>query len=280
VIAAIALTLSGVALSGRVITSLTALFATTYGRVLLIKIVVVVVAFAVGAAGRLRRFESGWRPRLVAEAFLGAALVLSGSVLSVSEPALGAQYSPLEAKQVRPPVSEQPNDLVLRISLDPGRPGPNAVSVEVLNTRRPVPAKTSGVEAVITPVGAKPIVLSATVPSDGNRYDLGSALLTSPGDATVTATVRRPGFPDTVVSAPFAIEPLPIPRHDTIISSRELRPWTDLLAVIALALAGVVIGARVSRRRREPDSTPAHTATGEGPADPVTEVRHPQSALR
>jgi len=192
---------TGVYLTSEVIGSVDAALLTTYGRVLLLKIVVAVLggALALVTHLRLRRRNPKALPRRAVAIEAGAAVVALGLValLTSGQPALEPQFvsSPVAvpSQVVDGPVA----DLQESVSISPNRPGANVVMVSVYDTRRPSPGPVR--EVVVSLVGdsghpGRP--LSAEPLSDG-RWSLSTQVAGS-GPVSVHVLVRRAGLPDAV----------------------------------------------------------------------------------
>ena len=105
-----------------------------YGRAMILKVVVVVAALAIGGfnfldGGRNRRWLGGLRPRLFAEAGLGVAVLVVTALLSTT--------SPLADRGV--PLAQVPSELgevqqAIGLSVVPGRPGVDQLAVDIRGT--------------------------------------------------------------------------------------------------------------------------------------------------
>lgn len=150
-VSAFAVAVSGLYSAGREVASVDALLTTFYGRTLIAKSGVVVVALALGAVnffllrliarGRLRRFP--WQA-IVAEAFAGALVLLAAGVLTASAPARGAQFAP-PRPVVSQTIARQVGDLVVTATVRPNRPGTNVVELVAVSTQRPAPGPIESV---------------------------------------------------------------------------------------------------------------------------------------
>ena len=261
-----ALVITGLLLSGRGVASLSALLTTWYGGILLAKLAFVAAAAFVG----LRHAGAAQRPATVAEhvadpmpdplrrrgprveAALALVIVIAGGALSATPPANGPQFQPAPAP-TPPPVAQQLDDLTVKLSMRPNRPGPNLVSALIVSTRRPPPGPIGGVHLTLTPsAGGTPIVLDAQAPA-GGTFDFGTVELPSAGTFSATLVIDRTAL--AVPPATFAlhVDPIPVPRARRVVSDAPLRRVTDLAAAVLLvgAAGWMLLAAR--RRRRHVD---------------------------
>jgi copper transport protein len=238
---------SGLLLSSRVVATVTALFATAYGRAVVAKMLVLLLLAVVGAFGA-RRVARGGVPRVVPVeiALVVVALLLAG-FLSGSAPALGARFEPLPA-EVPQIVTHDAADLTVSTLLEPARPGPNLVRVSVLQTRRPAPGPVDHVTVTVARADGTIIAERDGTPGANGVLEWADVALEAPGSYQVRVNIDRPasGVPDLVGS--WTVDPTPVPRASVVVSDRR---WS----VIALPLAGgwiaaVAAGGWMVRRRR------------------------------
>jgi hypothetical protein len=276
-------TVTGIALSGRSVASLDALLLSTYGRLLLAKFGLVLVALAVATLVRraLRRRDVRTPLlRLEALALLGVVGV-AGAVAS-SRPALGTEWIP--RSQIQPIASAQVEDVVQSLDVEPNLPGRNFLTVDAYQTRRPAPAQIQRVS--VTVQGTAGATTSILRPEGNGRWVLATDAIDRPGAWRISVRVDRPGVPPTTAAYDWTVADPQARLAAPVVSSAGLRPGTDLAAVIgatAIGLAGV--HALVRRRRTRRDAlgsldTPAPGASpsGAGPAsapDDTDEVRQP-----
>jgi copper transport protein len=143
-----------------------------YGRALIIKLVVVGAAFAVGAfnyfdGGRNLRWFGGFRPRVVAEASLALGVLAATALLSTTAPGatrgIPLQPRPSATGEVLP---------FLALSIAPGRPGINQLAVDISGNIGDLPLDLvlsnteTGNETRISLAGAQP----GTVPIDHTAH--------------------------------------------------------------------------------------------------------------
>jgi copper transport protein len=268
-LAVVASAASGLALASRLIASADALLFTSYGEVLVVKVVLAGGAALIGLANaatlhrwgtgilRLSSLSPGQRLRLVAlEAGTAAAVIGLAAVLSTLPPANGPEFRALSADAPPPPFGGRADDLLVTASLRPGREGLNFVTLGVHDTRRPAPAT---IERVIVRVaradGSRDAWVTATaIRTDDGGFEVAGLDLPSAGSWRMEIEVERPGMPAARASTTWPVAP-PAPsvaRRPTIVSDAPLGP---ILAVFALLAggggAGVVgvIARRTSPRR-------------------------------
>jgi copper transport protein len=264
---AVALTVaSGFAMSGREVTSLTALFSTQFGTVLLFKLGVLAVVLALAARhGRALARGRVPAPRsLIAETTLLTVLIGAGSVLAGGQPAVGSRFDPPE---VASPSTQtiQVDDLLVKFALRPNRPGRNLLDVAVLETRRPSLGVISDVSVKITIADGTTIQRHSRPATDGT-VPLEAVDLASPGPLVADVTIDRPAAP--IGGAHFAVtvDHIPTPRAPSVVSDRGLQPYakTAALAVMALALLALLMMARRRRRSHVAEAPPAVVPIGPG----------------
>ena len=249
---------TGVYLSSDTVVSVDAAVLTTYGRTLILKVLLVAVAGALGVwhHRRVRGPHDLDPPRrtVLAEAGVLVAVVglagLLASTATATDPAFARQASVSVA-----PVSRQVADLQLAAGLSPNRRGDALAVVDVFDTRRPAPGPVVGVDVRL----------------GGGRYvaaeRLGDGRWSAPvridaaGPTTITVTVLRAGLPSTTTDFRWTV-PGAHPSRSVLISHTPVRP---LLRWSAAALAGALLtGWTVAVRRgrarrpgRVPDPRPS-----------------------
>jgi copper transport protein len=251
---------TGLLLAGSQVATVTALLATTYGTVLVAK---VVLLLGLGGLG-LRHARMGDRrgaagtatpqrlPRtLPVEAAGAVGVVLLASFLGASSPPRGAEFQP--APPATPTaLTRTVDDLVVGVSIKPNRPGRNLLALDVLQTRFPAPAPVQAVSVQVgTPRGD---VVLATRPA-GTHYDAGALDLAAPGALALRVTVQRPGLPAVELALPWVVDAPPPARHPTVVSDAPLALPAEVLAGAVAALGGGMALVAAVRRRRS--RTPA-----------------------
>lgn len=257
---------TGLLLAGTDVATVDALLVSTYGRVLLVKLGLVALAFSAAAATalsvrpqivprRAARLVGSLRLRvlLTIEALAAVAVLLAAAALGSATPAVGPSWS--AAPQVKPLVSGTVSDLVETVQVAPNRPGRNFVTVDVFDSRRPTPAPIGSVQVLLTgPRGGTSTAVATA--QGGGRWLLPTEAMTDAGTWQVSVLVSRPGFPvaaqrySWVVADPFSS------RHPVVVSDRRLAPiltWAaGGVAVLCLLVGGGFAAAQLrgSRRRR------------------------------
>ncbi|MDQ6741734.1 MAG: copper resistance protein CopC/CopD [Candidatus Dormibacteraeota bacterium] len=254
---------TGLLLSGSQVASITALLSTSYGLVLIAK----VAATAAVAAVALRHALFTWRglgsarlrqrpPRgLLATVGLeggGAlAVLLLAAVLGSSAPARGPQFDPVSPEPPATLVTQQSGELLSSVSVKPNRLGPNLLSVQVVDSRRPPLAPIGGVTVLLRHPGSTGRTETLATTRTGSRFDAGTVNLTA-GDIDVAVAVHRPGLSDTVIEVPWRVNGPEVKRAPVVISAAPLAPTVNLAAiVVALTAAAVLLAALLRHRLAE-----------------------------
>ena len=266
---------TGIALAARSVASVDAALMSTYGRELLVKVVLVVVAVLLAVRtrswlGRLRSEAeppSGSelrRPLAVEVGVLVAVLALAASLAS-SRPALGTEWDP--ASDVQPLASGQVEDLVETVTVSPNRPGRNFVTVDVFETRRPSPGPVQQVLLTARrPDGsAQQVVLQ---PKGEGRWLAATDVLNVAGGWQLQVVAKRPDLPDASADYAWVVADPTARLKAPVVSSAPVRGVLDALA---LTLGAVILLTSLGLwwRRRRPRSGPPDgddTAPGGRPA--------------
>lgn len=256
---------TGVYLASDVVGSVDAAVTTFYGRALLVKLVLALVAGALGLshAVRLRRSRSAGTPRrtLAFEATAAAAILLLAGVLTSSQPATEPQFVQQSAAPTVPVVDGQAMDLQETLALRPNLPGRNVALVGVFDTRRPAPAALSAVDVtLLSPTGGVPVTVAAEKLADG-RWSAPVAL-SSTGALKVLITVHRPGMRDATATYRWTVgeaAATAAPARATV-SRQPVGPLLRAVAAWLLALLAGAAAAMLWRRRRTLRSAPAVAA--------------------
>ena len=237
---------TGLLLSGRMVLTVTALLSTTYGKVVIGKVVALVMLAALGGFAA-RRVVRGAAPAVSLELAVGAIAVVLASLLASSVPARGERFTPLPvaAPQV---VTGDVLDLTVSASIQPARPGANLVQLRVLDTRRPAPGQIDGIELRLTRSDGT-VVAQRAGALQGGVVEWADVSIAGPGTYTVDVAVTRPAVPVPVFTSKLVVEAAPVTRADTVLSDRS---WAPLALVGAgLWLAVVVAGRVLVRGRRQ-----------------------------
>lgn len=235
---------TGVWLASGTVVSLDAVVATTYGRALVLKVLLVAVVALLALVNhrRLRGRGDLDLPRRGVGLEAGAiVLVLAVTgVLSSAQPATQPRFlAPPSA--TRGPVSGRVADLQQTVDVRPNLPGPNVVSIGLFDTRRPSPGPVTAVR--VTLPGQDPV---AAAPLGGGRWSADLPELDA-GTTSVVVTVVRDGLPTTSSRVPWVVA-TGVP-HRVAVSDTPVRGPLQLLAAL-LAVLAVASGVLATRRRR------------------------------
>jgi copper transport protein len=254
------LVLTGLLAAGGQVASIDALLETDYGRTLLIKTGLVVLAASLGLGNAMLLRRGGWPRLLRLEAGAGLGVLLAAAVLAASPPANGPEFAPPRAVAAATVVREA-GDLVVSATLRPNRPGANVLTVLTASSRRPPPASVRGVSVRLQPRARGGRSLTADLAPVGAGRFAGGADLPAEGPWRATVLVER-GGKRTGVSFGWSVDRAD-PARPVVHSARRLAPLLDR-AALALALALAILGVagllRRRRRRGRPDEVQAQDA--------------------
>ena len=238
--------------AGREVESVGDLGTTSYGRTLLIKsaLLVLMAGFGLVNATRLDETRRAVRPKssltrrlVLAEAAVGAALLLAVGVLVNTAPGRGSTHATDAAGRTG---SASVADLLVTVSVTPSRPGVNGFTVLAASSRRPPPAAVDGVTfELIRDGGATAVPLAPIGP--GSYF--GTGQFDGAGPVHLRAVVHRAGT-DLTATIPWQVDPVPVARRAT---GRRLAPLVDVLALFVIA-AFVALAAALYRRRGRAES--------------------------
>jgi hypothetical protein len=221
--------------------SVTALAATPYGTMLMVKLGLIAAAVALGL--RMRRAKrSRWS---FAELAVLGAVIMFGAAMATATPAVDPGFT--DARTVVEPARPAAivDDLLVQVRAIPGLPGANTLELRIAETRRPSPGPVTSLE-----VRADGEV-STVVPGDDGLAFLEGVDLPA-GESEVDVLVNRRGWPD-AHTAVLVTTDVPVWRHDRILSSAAIR-WPLIGAALLLAVGGA---AALARRRRHVQSSAA-----------------------
>ena len=252
---------TGLAMSAREVSTVTALLGTWFGKALLAKLVVLALALVLAVVQR-KRLRSGRTSSVPAaiEAVLAIAIVVGGVAMSASAPAQGIRFTGPNSPAPPSQRSTVLEGLTVQIGIQPNRPGANDLTVLVLDPRRPSP----------TPVAGATVSLASTNGTNESRQssvaankttDLGQVQIGGAGQLNVMVTVTRQGAAPLVTAVPWTVGSYVPPRAKTIVSDARLGSW---LALAATLVGAVSLGLLV-RGRRRPGRPP--TAPPDGPPE-------------
>ncbi len=236
------LVITGLLALGRHVVNVDALLTSTYGRFVLVKSALLLAAAAMALATRkaLATDRPARARRAVGvEATLLVLALGAAAVLAAGAPARGTQFAPPEPATASVIETQQLNDLIVSVEVKPNRPGPNFVTIRVIDTRRPAPAPVTGVRLTLPGLTAEARTTADT------EWQVAGVQLARAGALDMRVDVQRPGMPVsaavrwTTGGATAAAPP--------VVSRRRLAPLTTPLGIVLLAL---VVLAAVGYRRR------------------------------
>jgi copper transport protein len=251
---------TGLLLSGTQIASLTALLSTSYGLVLVAKVAATALVATVALRHALftwrnlgKRSPAGRPPRALLQTMAleggGAlAVILLAAVLGSSAPARGPQFDSRPPTPQATQVTRQSGELVTAVSVKPNRRGPNLLSVQVVDSRRPPLAAITGVTVLLRHPGGPAAGEPLATTRSGSRFDAGTVDL-SAGDLQVGVVVHRSGLSDSVIEVPWSVGAPEVPRAPTVISAEPLAPAVQLGAVLLALAAALMLLCGVMRYR-------------------------------
>ncbi len=236
-----ALAATGLLELGRHAATVDALLTTTYGRLVLLKSVLLVAAGALGLTTRraIAAARAGRALRAVAaESALLVVALAAAAAMAAGAPAVGARFHAAAAPAPSVLETRQVDDVIVTVEVRPNRPGANFVAIRTIETRRPAPAPVTGVAVAM---GGR--ALQAQRTADGT-WQLAGVTLAS-GAVPLRVAVERPGLPlradvDWVVGGAPPAAPAVVSRH-------ALAPATSVLGLLVLVAAGLALAG--SRRR-------------------------------
>lgn len=264
---------TGIALAGRQVASVDALLTTTYGQILVAKVLAFLTAGLLGLRTtiRLRRpwsagNASPTRGVALESVALLVALAAAGA-LSVGTPPRGPAFMPSRTSEPSV-VSAQLGDLLESATLAPNTVGQSWLRVDVIQTRRPALAPVTGVTASLVGPDTRASVTKSLARTEiANRWELGGVNLTTAGIWELTITAQRAGRPDTVWHTSATVADDPAVARQPLISDRPWEPVLDdialVLAMLTLAAGSIAIGIRRRRRRPRIPDQPDHTMQSE-----------------
>jgi copper transport protein len=263
-----ALGATGLLLSASQVASLTALLSTPYGLVLIAKVAATGAVAAVAFRHALFTWRSSARrppqrpprallPTVALEGSGALAIVLLAAVLGSSAPARGPQFDPLPAVPAATLATRQSGELVTAVSVKPNRRGPNLLTVQVVDARRPALAPITGVTVLLRRPGmAAGESLETT--RTGSRFDAGTVNLVN-GDLDVAVVVHRTALTDTVIDLPWSVSGPEVRRAPTVISADPLAPALNAGAILVALSAAAALFLVLLRRRKDGSGRSAWT---------------------
>ncbi|GIW04902.1 MAG: hypothetical protein KatS3mg059_1522 [Thermomicrobiales bacterium] len=198
---------TGVANAGLLLPSISALWRSDYGRVLLVKAAVLVPVLALAAYHRLAlrraidRAVSAFRTTIRMEAALAFAVILGGTVLALLAPPT-VQTGLLRIVDLAAPVTlENGGDWIVRLQVQPAEPGTNEIAV-LITTDDGIPIPPSDIalvrlDFISLDYGSEQRGVEA-VPTPEGTFAVTGVKLSLTGWWEIDVLVRQLGVPDVV----------------------------------------------------------------------------------
>jgi len=240
---------SGLVLSSRLVVSMTALAATPYGVMLMVKLGLIVGAVALGLRMQ-RAIRSGWS---FAELAVLSAVILFGAAMATATPAVDPGFTDADASVEPTRPAAIVGDLPVQVRAIPGLPGANTLELRIADTRRPSPGPVTSVD-----VRAGGVVSTVVPDDDGLAFIEGVEL--PAGESEVDVLANRSGWPD-AHTAVVVMTDVPLWRHEPVISSAAIR-WPLIGLAFLIAAAGAAVLLRRSRREMGASGATATSPTG------------------
>jgi copper transport protein len=258
------LAVTGLLLAGRQVATVDAALGTTYGRALLVKLALVAVVLVLGHR-HARRLHPWLARRPLAGApaiptargqvvgpLLGIGVLLLAVVLTVTPPARGPQFTKSPTAAAR--TSYKVDDLLITVALRPNQPGRSLLVVDVVSSRRPLPAPVTAVSADLGSSTGITLRRAAAI-AQGNTQWQAAVDLEATGELPLRIVAVRSHPGPATLTATWVV-PSGLPAHPVIVSNNPLAPWTSAAAALTAASA-LAIGATLAGRRRRRPSTDA-----------------------
>lgn len=234
---------SGLLISGRTISTVTALLSTQYGALVIAKIALFALAALLGGVA-FWRVSQREAPSVAPELLLMVTAVVVAALLGGSAPATGPQFAGVHDPLPQVTTADLA-DLTVSATVTPARPGANLLQVEVLNTRRPAPGDIVSLTVQLIRSGGEVVVEHRVEHPDGVQ-EWATDVVPAPGAYRLVITVERPAAPVPVLDRPLQIAPSPVRQVPTRVSAAD---WMPLAAGAAIVVA-VATGSAVALRRR------------------------------
>lgn len=234
-----------------------ALLTSTYGRLLLVKIGLVVVVGLCGLGNawmlhpRLAAFlsrRSGWlnlrlpvtlhkAPRLIAiEVILGILIFGVTGLLTATAPPRGVEYT-ITPDDVKATLGERVDDLIVTLTAKPNRLGDNLFTIRAVSTAQPAPPILR-VLLNFTYIGSgreaqEPLPTAIAEAVDSDLYQVSGNYFSRAGVWQIEVVLRRNGVADS--TAHFRWVAPPMGKLPPVVLSKY--PWATLMT----AIAGIVL---------------------------------------
>ncbi|MEO9237554.1 MAG: copper resistance protein CopC [Jatrophihabitantaceae bacterium] len=248
------LVITGLLLVGDSARTVDSLLMSTFGRILLVKVLLAAIGGSLGwlSHRRLRARLAALRPgALVAEVAVLAVVIGTAAALASASPPNGGQWRPSIPIAGSSTVSGEIAGLVESIQVRPNVVGHNFVMVSVFNTRRPAPAPVNGVAIRLTGPAGRTAVLQASRTAAGD-WQLPTDAITVAGNWQVTVVVSRPGRVAMSADYPWTVGGRVGGPARLVVSQARLAPLAGAGAAgLTLVLLGIALVSLLRRRRRD-----------------------------
>ncbi|MCB9423082.1 MAG: copper resistance protein CopC/CopD [Ardenticatenaceae bacterium] len=217
------LIVTGIYSTSREVGSPNAMVTTFYGRVLLLKIGLVLMIGLIGAANstmfhprlaaplaRLLHKPAGWTPLslrrfprlVVTEVCVGLLVFLLAGLVTAVPTARGFSSSAVAAADL----SQTIGDMFIKLNVSPNQAGQNIFTVRAVSTRRPAPAEITRVILRFTYLDQDLGLVSADMANvEPDLYVLGGNQLFLAGNWQIDVVVRRQGVEDSVAQFKWTV---------------------------------------------------------------------------
>ena len=238
------LAITGLLALGPHVVNVDALLTSTYGRILLAKTALLLVACAMALAARRALavdLPAGARRAVRIEAVVLTMALGGAAVLAAGAPALGPRFAPPQQSTASVIETRQLDDLIVSVQVKPNLPGANFVAIRVIDTRRPALAPVTGVR--LTASG----VMADARTSGEDEWQVAGVQIARASTLNLRIDVERPGLPVSTsvqwTTSGAAATPPPV------VSRHRLAPLATPFALALLVLA-LLAAARHHRRTR------------------------------
>jgi copper transport protein len=272
---------SGLYNMGQQVASLDALVTTSYGRLLLGKLGLLVLAGGLGLLNALQlhggtvafvqRFGQ-WMTRaatrmpmlIISEVGLGCLILFITGIMTAISPPRGIEFT-IAPDEIPTTMSQTVDDLVVTLAVKPNRPGQNVFQVQSASTRRPPPAETIRLLLRFTHLDEQLGRVSAVAQEvEPGRYLLTGNYLKLAGPWQIEVVTRRHGLEDSVAQFTWLVAPLG-ETYAVILSKQPLSAPLALTAgLVLIAVALLVVGLGRTWFTQRNDAVYSHTPSAQG----------------
>lgn len=250
---------TGLYAAGAQVASVDALLTTAYGRTLMTKSALVLLAVGIGLGNALLLLRARWHNAarlMLVEGGLGLGVLLAAAEMTASSPPRGPEFDAPRAVRA-PALAGHVGDVVISATARPNRPGTNVFTVVAVSSRRPPPAAIDGVTLMLSGPDAERTPRAVPLAAIGANRWSGGMRVDEPGRWRMTLALRRGGR-RLVAGLGWSVD-RPDMARPTVVSARRLGPTLDRAAVLillalALALAAGAVALVGMRLRRPMDS--------------------------